>query len=61
MEILRNRNSSDFVFANLCKDSVFVEGFLTLEKKVKDLYEEGKESAELRRQLKVLTEEKQEI
>ena len=59
MENPQNKYPSTSVFANLCKDTNFLEQFSLMEKKVSELYNEEMESVELRRQLEELTKEKQ--
>ena len=46
MESLQN-NPSIPVYANLCRDAYFRKIFFFMEKKVQELYIEGKESIEL--------------
>ena len=61
MENPQNKYPSTSVFANLCRDTNFVEQFSLAEKKVSKFYNEEKKSVKLRRQLEELPKEKQEL
>ena len=43
----QDKKPVDSIFANICIHSYFVEGLLTMETKVRELYNEGKDNAEL--------------
>ena len=58
---MESSSNENLLFTNLSRDSSFVQSVLSMEKKVRELYQEGKENVELRRQLEVLTEEKREL